>query len=77
VRLAEGYGLWYDRAWAEWLGAVSGLIYVPFEIYALSKGFTLLKLATLTLNIVVVSVLIEALIRRRRVLLVRRSVSGS
>jgi uncharacterized membrane protein (DUF2068 family) len=23
--------LWRDRVWAEWLGAVSGLIYVPFE----------------------------------------------
>jgi uncharacterized membrane protein (DUF2068 family) len=66
VRIAEGYGLWYDRAWAEWLGAVSGLIYVPFELYALSKGVTLLKLATLGLNLLVVAVLVDALLRRRR-----------
>jgi uncharacterized membrane protein (DUF2068 family) len=66
VRIAEGYGLWYDRAWAEWLGAVSGLIYVPFELYALSKGVTLLKLATLGLNVLVVAVLVDALLRRRR-----------
>jgi uncharacterized membrane protein (DUF2068 family) len=66
VRIAEGYGLWYDRAWAEWLGAVSGLIYVPFELYALSKGVTLLKLATLALNVLVVAVLVDALLRRRR-----------
>jgi uncharacterized membrane protein (DUF2068 family) len=66
VRIAEGYGLWYDRAWAEWLGAVSGLIYVPFEFYALSKGVTLLKLATLGLNLLVVAVLVDALLRRRR-----------
>jgi len=66
VRIAEGYGLWYDRAWAEWLGAISGLIYVPFELYALSKGVTLLKLATLALNLLVVAVLIDALLRRRR-----------
>jgi uncharacterized membrane protein (DUF2068 family) len=66
VRIAEGYGLWYDRAWAEWLGAVSGLIYVPFELYALSKGVTLLKLATLALNLLVVAVLVDALLRRRR-----------
>jgi uncharacterized membrane protein (DUF2068 family) len=32
VRLAEAYGLWHGRAWAEWLGAVSGGIYVPFEL---------------------------------------------
>jgi uncharacterized membrane protein (DUF2068 family) len=66
IRIAEGYGLWYDHAWAEWLGAVSGLIYVPFELYALSKGITLLKLGTLALNLIVVTVLIESLIRRRR-----------
>ena len=66
VRIAEGYGLWYDRAWAEWLGAISGLIYVPFELYALSKGVTLLKLATLALNVLVVAVLVDALLRRRR-----------
>jgi uncharacterized membrane protein (DUF2068 family) len=66
VRIAEAYGLWFDRAWAEWLGAVSGLIYVPFELYALSKGVTLLKLATLGLNVLVVAVLVDALLRRRR-----------
>jgi uncharacterized membrane protein (DUF2068 family) len=66
VRIAEGYGLWYDRAWAEWLGVVSGLIYVPFELYALSKGVTLLRVATLALNVLVVAVLIGALLRRRR-----------
>lgn len=78
VRIAEGYGLWYDYAWAEWLGAVSGLIYVPFEIYALSKGFTLLKLSTLALNLIVVTVLVESLIRRRRrSTALRRSTSAS
>jgi uncharacterized membrane protein (DUF2068 family) len=33
-RLAEAIGLWRDKSWAEWLGVVTGLIYVPFEIYA-------------------------------------------
>jgi uncharacterized membrane protein (DUF2068 family) len=66
ARLAEGYGLWRDRAWAQWLGAVSGLIYVPFELHALSKGVTALKLTTLVINLVVVWVLFDALSRRRR-----------
>ena len=66
VRIAEGYGLWLDREWAEWLGAVSGLIYVPFELYALAKGVTPLKLATLGINLLVVAVLSDALWRRRR-----------
>ena len=66
VRIAEAYGLWFDREWAEWLGAVSGAIYVPFELYALTKGVTPLKLATLGVNLLVVGVLSDALWRRRR-----------
>jgi len=67
LRIAEAYGLWRDRKWAQWLGAVSGAIYVPFEIYALTKGVTPLKLATLGINLLVVAVLSEALWRERPV----------
>jgi len=67
VRIAEAYGLWRNRKWAQWLGAVSGAIYVPFEIYALTKGVTPLKLATLGINLLVVAVLSEALWRERPV----------
>ena len=66
VRIAEGLGLWFDRVWAEWLGVASGLIYIPFEIYELSKGITPLKVVTLALNMLVVAVLADALWRRRR-----------
>ena len=31
-RLIESWGLWRAQRWAEWLGAVTGLVYVPFEI---------------------------------------------
>ena len=66
VRIAEAYGLWFNREWAEWLGAVSGAIYVPFELYALAKGVTPLRLVTLAINLLVVAVLSDALWRRRR-----------
>ncbi len=66
VRIAEGYGLWFDREWAEWLGAGSGMLYVPFEIYELTKGVTLLKVATFAINLLIVAVLVDALWRRRR-----------
>jgi uncharacterized membrane protein (DUF2068 family) len=66
VRIAEGCGLWFDREWAEWLGAASGLIYVPFELYELARGVTALKVATFGANLLVVAVLIDALWRRRR-----------
>jgi uncharacterized membrane protein (DUF2068 family) len=32
IRLAEAYGLWMDLVWGEYLGAVSGAIYIPFEV---------------------------------------------
>ncbi|GGP22409.1 DUF2127 domain-containing protein [Silvimonas iriomotensis] len=35
LRFAEAWGLWYDRAWAQWLGAISGAIYIPFEVHHL------------------------------------------
>lgn len=66
IRIAEGIGLWFDKAWAEWLGVASGLIYVPFEIYHLAHGITTLKVVTFGLNILVVAVLADALWRRRR-----------
>lgn len=66
VRLAEGYGLWLDREWAQWLGALSGALYIPFELYALAKGVTALKVATLGLNLLVVAVLADALRRKRK-----------
>jgi len=66
VRIAEGYGLWFDRAWAEWLGVASGLIYVPFEIYELAHGVTTLKVATFGINLLVVAILADALWRRRQ-----------
>jgi uncharacterized membrane protein (DUF2068 family) len=33
LRFVEAYGLWRLRAWAQWLGIVSGAIYIPIEIY--------------------------------------------
>jgi uncharacterized membrane protein (DUF2068 family) len=66
VRIAEAYGLWRERIWAEWLGAVSGLIYVPFELHALTKGVTPLRVTTLAINLAVVWVLTAALAHRRR-----------
>ncbi len=37
LRFVESYGLWRQRAWAEWLAIVSGAIYLPFELIALIR----------------------------------------
>lgn len=64
VRFAEAYGLWRSRRWAEWLAAVSGAIYVPLELYELSRGFSWIKLGALALNLAIVCLMAYALYRR-------------
>ncbi|HEX4644561.1 MAG TPA: DUF2127 domain-containing protein, partial [Verrucomicrobiae bacterium] len=33
VRFVEAYGLWHERAWAEWFAILSAGMYLPVEIY--------------------------------------------
>jgi uncharacterized membrane protein (DUF2068 family) len=54
LRFAEGYGLWKQRAWAEWLAIGSGCVYLPFEIYKIIRRSNQLHWAILAINIVVV-----------------------
>jgi uncharacterized membrane protein (DUF2068 family) len=63
ARVVEGYGLWGHRRWAEWFAAVSGGIYIPFELYELFKGAAWLSLGALLTNIFVVGLMINALLR--------------
>jgi uncharacterized membrane protein (DUF2068 family) len=55
LRFLEAYGLWRERAWAEWLAVASGAIYLPFEIYELMAGVSPLKLMTFSINLAVVA----------------------
>ena len=61
LRFIEAYGLWRGRRWAEWLAALSGGIYVPVEIYELTRGVSWIKLAALILNAAVVAYMCYAL----------------
>ena len=62
-RLVEGYGLWRERAWAEWLALASGMIYLPIEIYGVFVKFTCLRISILTANILVVVLIAQVLWR--------------
>ena len=53
LRFAEAYGLWRERAWAEWIGIVSGGVYLPVEVYELVHRPTVLKAALLIVNAVI------------------------
>lgn len=60
-RFLEAYGLWRSRRWAEWLAAISGSVYIPFELYEIARGVTVLRLITLSANVLIVALMIWAL----------------
>ena len=65
TRLVEAYGLWRQKAWGEWLGALSGGLYIPFELRHLWHSPTGLSAAVLALNVLIVGFLAGQLWRRR------------
>jgi uncharacterized membrane protein (DUF2068 family) len=54
LRFVEAYGLWRERAWAEWLALISGAIYLPFEIYELFRRPDWVRLTIFLVNLAVV-----------------------
>lgn len=54
LRFTEGYGLWRQRVWAEWLAIVSGCLYIPLEVYKLVRHPNELHWVVLGVNILVV-----------------------
>lgn len=66
LRFLEAVGLWKDRNWAQWLGAISGGIYVPVEIYEAARKATATRLVLFALNVVVVAYLVWNLWQKRR-----------
>ena len=65
VRFAEAYGLWTEKRWAEWLAALSGGIYVPVEIYELTRSVSWIKITALVLNVLIVAYMCYVLWRTR------------
>jgi uncharacterized membrane protein (DUF2068 family) len=65
LRLVEAYGLWRDRRWAEWLSALSGAIYIPFEIAHLRHHPTWLSWGALVVNVLVVLLMCAVLWRSK------------
>ena len=66
VRLVEAYGLYFERAWAELLAALSGAIYIPFECASLMRKLSWDGVALLCLNIAVIALMLRAMHHRRR-----------
>ncbi|MEO5692144.1 MAG: DUF2127 domain-containing protein [Usitatibacter sp.] len=66
VRFVEAYGLFLERTWAEALAAVSGALYVPFEVHGLVNRPGWLGVMLLCVNLAVVAFMLGALSQRRR-----------
>ena len=66
LRLVEAYGLWHSFAWAEWLGTLSGAIYIPLEIRHIMHKPTLAGVAVLVGNVLIVLFLAMQLRDRHR-----------
>lgn len=64
VRIIEAYGLWNGRRWAEWFAAISGCIYVPFELYELYSKATWLSLTALLANALIVGLIVNTLLHK-------------
>jgi uncharacterized membrane protein (DUF2068 family) len=63
LRLAEAYGLWHLRPWAEWIAIVSSGLYLPVEVYELWHRPTRMRAFVLLTNALIVAGLLH---RRRR-----------
>jgi uncharacterized membrane protein (DUF2068 family) len=66
IRGIEAYGLWLGKRWAEWFAVISGALYVPAEIYEITRGVTWTKLLLLGINLGIVAYLAYELGRARR-----------
>lgn len=66
LRFSEAYGLWNDRPWGEWLGAISGGLYIPFELDHLLHRPSAINATVLVFNVFAVGFLVIQLGRRRR-----------
>jgi len=65
IRLAEAVGLWLDRRWAEWFGILSGSLYIPVEIFELTRGVSWPKITVLLANAVIIAYLLGHLFSHR------------
>jgi len=66
IRFVEAYGLWLQRRWAEWFGLFAGAIYVPLEIFEVTRKVTWPRVSLLIVNIAIVAYLSFILYRARQ-----------
>jgi uncharacterized membrane protein (DUF2068 family) len=64
LELVEGFGLWLDQLWAEYLTVIATSLLIPFELYELAIRPSFWKAGGIVVNVVIVLYLVVALRRR-------------
>jgi uncharacterized membrane protein (DUF2068 family) len=60
VEGVEGVGLWLAKRWAEYLTVVVTAMFIPYEVYELTKAVTVTKVVAFAINVAAVVYLIVA-----------------
>ena len=60
VRFVEAVGLWLDKQWAKWFGVLTGGMYIPIELYEVTRDVTWPNISLLIVNSGVVAYLLIA-----------------
>lgn len=63
IRFAEAWGLWHEKVWAEWLGILSGGVYLPAEIYEIYQHPGWVSVGVFLLNVLIVGYLVYVRLR--------------
>ena len=66
LRAVEATGLWFAQAWAEYLGALSGGIYIPFEVSHFIHEPDVINAGIVLINTTIVGYLVYALWQRHQ-----------
>ena len=66
LRFIEATGLWLCKVWGEYLGALSGGIYIPFEVVHWVREPSWMNAFIVGLNVIIVGYLTHALWLRRQ-----------
>jgi uncharacterized membrane protein (DUF2068 family) len=65
IRLAEAYGLWREKHWAEWFAVISAGLYLPLELNHLVRHPTRPTVAVTLLNVAIIVYLARLLMQQR------------
>jgi len=65
IRLAEAYGLWKARHWAEWFAVISAGLYLPLELQHFARRPSLLSTGIILFNIALMLYLGKLLLQQR------------